>query len=730
MTATPLRQLILKIHSRCNLACDHCYVYEHADQSWRTRPTVISEEIVEQVARRFAGYAREQELDEVSVILHGGEPLLVGPARLRRICETLTRQIGPVTRLDLRIHTNGVTLNRRHLEVLREFDVKVGISLDGDQAANDRHRLDRRGRSSYDAVLRAVEKLQDPEFSHLYLGLLCTIDVANDPVAVHDALTALDPPRIDYLLPHSTWDNPPPRPPDAPTAYADWLLRIFDRWDEQGRTVPVRTFDSVLSTLRGGPSQTEALGLAPSELAVVETDGTFELADSLKTAYDGAAATAFDVHRHSFADLVAHPGVRARQLGLDGVSATCRACPVVDSCGGGLYAHRYSAERAFDNPSVFCADLRALIDGIAERTTQRDLSPAVDDDGELRLGRAELSRTLLALLHENMAGRSPWDEIWPVLVRLDSDEAAGPQLDTVLDHPYVRVALRRSLSGPPDAARLAATAVAAAVRARAEVALSWDHPDTALHLPTLGTLRLSGPGGVEVTVTADRFRLREAGGAEHTVRFDAAERAQSWRPLPVLDLGDGGRLLLDDTDPYRVSCYPRPAAPALDDCESGLFRKRWHEARALLEERVPAWYQHPAVMAPAVLTPLAPGAGVLPGRDSAGAVGVAVDTEPGGFALGLLRAGRLARLTALREVTDLHLPRAAAGRLLDTASTALGEASYWGRRSTDDARREAAALATADRALAELGDRPAGELTESGAALAAQLRTERAALSG
>ena len=29
----PFRQFIIKIHSRCNLACDYCYVYEMADRS-------------------------------------------------------------------------------------------------------------------------------------------------------------------------------------------------------------------------------------------------------------------------------------------------------------------------------------------------------------------------------------------------------------------------------------------------------------------------------------------------------------------------------------------------------------------------------------------------------------------------------------------------------------------------------------------------------------------------
>ena len=31
----PFRQFILKVHSRCNLSCSYCYVYEMADQAWR-----------------------------------------------------------------------------------------------------------------------------------------------------------------------------------------------------------------------------------------------------------------------------------------------------------------------------------------------------------------------------------------------------------------------------------------------------------------------------------------------------------------------------------------------------------------------------------------------------------------------------------------------------------------------------------------------------------------------
>ncbi len=99
----------------------------------------------------------------------------------------------------------------------------------------------------------------------------------------------------------------------------------------------VRTYNSVLSTLRGGPSLTEAMGLAASDLAVVETDGSFEQVDSLKTAYDGASATGYHVDHHTFEQV-------ARRRGLPGLALTCRECPVVQSRGGGLYAHRYNTE--------------------------------------------------------------------------------------------------------------------------------------------------------------------------------------------------------------------------------------------------------------------------------------------------------------------------------------------------------------------------------------------------
>lgn len=594
----------------------------------------------------------------MSVILHGGEPLLAGPARLRRVCEELTSALDGIAELDLRIHTNGVQLSPRYLDLFAEFDVKVGISLDGDRAANDRHRLFANGRSSHPLVLRAVQLLREDRYRHLDLGLLCTIDIRNDPVAVFDALAELDPPQVDFLLPHATWDDPPARPDGSPTAYADWLLAVFDRWTEQGRTLPVRLFSSVLSTLSGGPSLTESLGLAPTDLVVIETDGQLEQVDSLKSAYEGAAATGFDVFSHSFDDVAAHPGVRARQLGLAGVSETCRTCPVVRSCGGGLYTHRYRSSNGFDNPSVYCSDLVTLVRAVEERAAASLGSPVVTEPAELVRAGQDLNRTLLAALHAGAGARAraPWDEAWELAVGIEESERGAGALDEVLGHPYARTWLLDAQDRVDDraAGRLAASVAAAAVRAGLELTVPVPYDDGRLFLPTLGEVRVGEPGErgrALVRAAGDGFQVRWGGPGGAVDIADTTVEAGGWSPLRRVG-GDGGPgFTLDDLDPYRA-CFDAPVAPRLTPREARVWGTRLDAAWDSLRRKVPAQAAEAAEVLVA-LTPLAAGA-THAGTHGYGALGLGADGTDEELALALLRGFRRTKFRALVGVTDLY----------------------------------------------------------------------------
>lgn len=363
---SPFREFIVKVHSRCDLSCDYCYMYEMADQSWRSQPRAMAPATADLVAQRIGEHARAHRLDRVRLILHGGEPLLAGRDLISRLVTTTRAQAGPAVRVEASVQTNGVGLSYSYLELFDELAVGVGVSVDGDAAAHDRHRRFASGRGSYAAVSAALRRLRD--FPHLFSGLLATIDLRNDPVAIYEALADFDPPRIDLLLPHGTWAAPPPgRVPDpAVTPYADWLIAVFEQWYPKPRT-GIRLFEEIMQLLLGGAASSEAVGLSPARMVVIETDGSIEQADTLKAAFDGAPATGLHLATSPLDDALRQPQVAARQIGVQGLAADCRACPVQRVCGGGMYAHRYRPGTGFANPSVYCPDLMALIGHIRDR---------------------------------------------------------------------------------------------------------------------------------------------------------------------------------------------------------------------------------------------------------------------------------------------------------------------------------------------------------------------------
>jgi uncharacterized protein len=365
----PFHEFIVKIHSRCNLSCDYCYMYEMADQSWRGRPTVMTPAVMETVASRIAEHVRAHELASVNVVLHGGEPLLAGPDRIGEFAELVRDAIGPGCAVRFGMQTNGVLLDDRHLAALLEHGIGVSVSLDGGPADNDRHRRFANGKGSFQAVASGLDRLRREPYRDLHRGIQCTIDLDNDPLETYEALLRFDPPAMNFLLPHGNWSSPPPgRHDDHTTPYADWLIPIFDAWcAAPERPTRIQIFETIMSLVTGGTTGDETLGLEPVRLLVIETDGTYELADSLKSAFDGAAATDASVESHSLDAVLRHPGVVARQIGAEALCPACRACPINKICGAGLYTHRYRAGQGFLNPSVYCADLTKLIRHITRR---------------------------------------------------------------------------------------------------------------------------------------------------------------------------------------------------------------------------------------------------------------------------------------------------------------------------------------------------------------------------
>lgn len=366
----PIKEYIIKLSSRCDLVCNYCYIYTMADQSWRKRPILMSQATLAQVSRRIAEHARARGLEHVRVVLHGGEPLLAGCDMIDHTASVIRRDLPASIDLEISIQTNGLLLREGIMGVMHAHRIRIGLSLDGAAEHHNKHRKRANGSGSYPMVLRALWLLNKQEHRELFAGLLCTIDLDNDPIEVYESLASFAPPMLDFLLPHATWSSlPPGRDGSQNAAYARWLSVVFDHWysSPANGEIRIRIFEEIIRLLFGRRSRSDHVGLSPAAFLVIDTDGSLQQSDALKAAYAGAPETGLNVFDHKIDEALRHPAVIARQLGLLALADECRDCRLVAVCGGGHYPHRYRRGTGFRNPSVYCLDLQVLIDHIAHR---------------------------------------------------------------------------------------------------------------------------------------------------------------------------------------------------------------------------------------------------------------------------------------------------------------------------------------------------------------------------
>jgi uncharacterized protein len=369
---------LLKVASRCNLDCDYCYVYKHADQSWRSQPRLMSDITVEQFARRLHEYLRLHKLPEFSVTFHGGEPLLFGGDKLVGAARTIRAIAGSDASLTFSLQTNGTLLTDELIAEFEAAEIDVSVSLDGPRWLHDRHRPNHGGASTYEATLEAIYKLQRRK-SAIFTGVLAVVDPAIQPRELLEFFASLSLPRLDLLLPDSTHDRPPLGRDRNPLLYADWLRETFELWFREFSDLPIRWFDALLGSRAGIPSPTDVMGLGSVNLIVVDTDGSYADHDVFKITTEGRASLKFSLAEKSFDEISQHPSIRDHcfRLTVAGLHPVCQSCPVVDACGGGSVMHRWHPQHGLNAPSIYCPELFSVLE-TATRVL-RDSLPAQTD---------------------------------------------------------------------------------------------------------------------------------------------------------------------------------------------------------------------------------------------------------------------------------------------------------------------------------------------------------------
>lgn len=374
--------LLLKLAARCNLNCTYCYWFR--DRSVYERAKRLTPEAEAALLAKLEAHLARYELKRFSILFHGGEPLLFGKRRFLRLVDALG-DVGERTgcEIDLSITTNGVLIDDEWAALLNVFDIATTISIDGPKHVHDASRVDLRGGGTYDRVVRGIETLR----SHgIEPGILAVCDPASDPAEVVAHLADTFGFRhFDILVPDATHDDTPP-------SIAPYFRTLFDLWFDEyaARGVEIRYLRAMVKGLLGGDSHLESIGFGPIQTCALLTGGELEPLDVLRIAGYRSTSTQRRIQTHTFQDLTEDSVWRRAFDAALHLSDTCLACEYRQACGGGFLPHRWSQERGYDNPSVYCSDLKDIFGHIWKRispeialVTPRSRIRLVDAIGEV-----------------------------------------------------------------------------------------------------------------------------------------------------------------------------------------------------------------------------------------------------------------------------------------------------------------------------------------------------------
>ena len=355
--------ILLKVASRCNINCTYCYVYHMGDDNWSRMSKFMADDTIDAICQNLASLAAHQH-KIFSIVLHGGEPFLLGANRLANLLAKLRYVLSfdyPIS-----IQTNGVLMSNTLLDICSQYKVSVAVSIDGPKNVHDKLRVGHDGKGTFDQVMAGINLLKNhADSSFLNAGLLAVIDPVSDPFEVYQFFKGIEAPSVDFLYKDGNHDRLPNGKASLESLeYGQWMSGLLAVYLADPEPLPIRVIDDMLKVLLGGIVSKEGMGVTDFGILIIDTDGTIMKNDTLKSAYNGAdqfvtKLNIRDTNLIEFINSAAFHEYRAMQRPTHN---KCLNCTQLHICGGGMILHRWSNVNEFDNPSVYCADQLHLIE--------------------------------------------------------------------------------------------------------------------------------------------------------------------------------------------------------------------------------------------------------------------------------------------------------------------------------------------------------------------------------
>lgn len=161
-------QVIVKLTNQCNLRCRYCSEGDSETNHY------LSEEIWKKLVDELPELMAFKNDEKINILWHGGEPLIFPKQKLCKFMDYAKEKLQNY-KLEFSMQTNGYAIDDEWMDIFRQYDIAVGMSLDGYKALHDAGRRTALGEGSYDKVVVNLKKLQSVGME---VGTLMVLDTA------------------------------------------------------------------------------------------------------------------------------------------------------------------------------------------------------------------------------------------------------------------------------------------------------------------------------------------------------------------------------------------------------------------------------------------------------------------------------------------------------------------------------------------------------------------------
>lgn len=350
-------KFVVKVASRCNINCTYCYMYNVGDLSYKDQPKFISEVTVKTFVNKLSTHIEKNKLKAVHIVIHGGEPLLWSKDAFENFIYAFNEIKEKITLLQFSMQTNAILISDEWCNLLKKHKINIGVSLDGTKINNDKYRIDKKGKGTYDDVIKGINILNKND---LKAGILSVMNITADPIEYYNHFKSLNLRSIDILFLDINYDTKSIQG-NFKKVY-EWYIEIFNKWyNEEEQRSEIRFFEMIIKEVLGETQDIDSLGIHENNLLVLETNGDLEAVDALKVCGDSFTKSKINIKNHEIDEISNSKLMDVYYNSGKYLPKKCLACPVQDICGGGYLPHRYSSNNGFNNPSIYCNDLLKII---------------------------------------------------------------------------------------------------------------------------------------------------------------------------------------------------------------------------------------------------------------------------------------------------------------------------------------------------------------------------------